>query len=62
LIAWSNLFSNRLFTPAQPAGAGTAVLERLLDLLQLGLLLVEQLKPIRLAPRRILERGCRLRD
>jgi len=43
-------------------GSRTAVLERLLDLLQLGLLLVEQLKPIRLAPRRILERGCRLRD
>ena len=45
-------------------GSRTAVLllERLLDLLQLGLLLVEQLEPIRLAPRRFLEFGCRLCD
>jgi len=45
-------------------GSRTAVLllERLLDLLQLGLLLVEQLEPIRLAPRRFLEFGGRLCD
>ena len=45
-------------------GSRTAVLllERLLELLQLGLLLAEQLEPIRLAPRRFLEYGCRLCD
>ena len=45
-------------------GSRTAVLllERLLELLQLGLLLAEQLEPIRLAPRRFLEFGGRLCD
>ena len=38
------------------------LLERLLELLQLVLLLCEQLEPIRLAPRRFLEFGCRLCD
>ena len=45
-------------------GSRTAVLllERLLELLQLGLLLREQLEPIRLAQRRFLEFGGRLCD
>ena len=38
------------------------LLERLLELLQLVLLLREQVKPRRLAPRRFLEYGCRLCD
>ena len=45
-------------------GSRTAVrlLERLLERLPLGQLLVEQSEPVLLAPCRFLEYGCRLRD
>jgi len=54
----------RLKRPKQPAGAATAVrlLERRLERLPLGQLLVEQSEPVLLAPCRFLEFGCRLRD
>jgi hypothetical protein len=45
-------------------GSRTAVLllERRLERLPLGQHLVEQLEPVRLAPRRFIEYGCRVRD
>jgi len=56
------LVLTRLDRRFQPAGTATAVLllERVLELLQLGLHRREPFEPILLAPRRLFEYGCRL--